>query len=120
MYFSQDSLDDNVVDPNPPQKAFDELEATMDLYNDEYDYFVKVPPSLLGQSDIYLSTALKKEDSKDNDIKNNTSQDKRLVTNIVQEPSQAQTNHAYDNPALDLQEQDLKTLNVNNLPSTEI
>ena len=98
----------------------------MELYNDEYDHFNKVPPSLLGQSDIYLSAALKERDlnNKDyNNTHNNLSHDTTTtnhVGNNVANSTLPQSNHAYDNAALEPDEQHLDTRNVNGLQTTEI
>lgn len=71
--FSKNSLDENALDPNV-NKVYDEQEITLDLYNDEYDNYNKVPRDQ--HNGGFINAALEEhENSKNhhvNGVNNNT------------------------------------------------
>lgn len=110
-YFSQNSLDANEIEASS-QNQFDVQEVSLDLYNDDYDNFNKLPHSKLGASDLHLSAAIKEHEAsknnKNKDIVNNNA-DKYAVNGSVK----------YTNGSVDSLSS-FSTKNVNGLQTTEI
>ena len=68
---SKNSLDENTIEPTidtvdhralEPNNHYDEQEMSLEMYNDEFDHFNKVPPSKMADSDLYLKAALQEHD----------------------------------------------------------
>ena len=57
--FSKNSLDENALEAPPSNHTFDEQEMSMEMYNDEYDNYNKVPNSGGHDSEAYLKAALR-------------------------------------------------------------
>ncbi|XP_064635999.1 cadherin-23-like isoform X2 [Lineus longissimus] len=100
---SKNSLDDNVIEPSAT-KTYDEQEITLDLFNDEYDGFNKVP-ELRNDGDTVLAAAIKEHEHAKNRRNNDLNQDYRKpdmnskspvvngYTNFALEPDSAQNNN---------------------------
>ncbi len=71
MYCSKNSIDENALDANKevnhvalePNNHYDEQEMSLEMYNDEFDHFNKLPASGIIDNDLYLDAALKQHTS---------------------------------------------------------
>ncbi len=67
LYCSKNSIDENAIDANKdvnhlalePNNHYDEQEMSLEMYNDEFDHFNKLPASGIIDNDLYLDAALK-------------------------------------------------------------
>ena len=113
LFYSKNSLDVNAIEIAPTSKPYDEQEMTMEMYNDEYDNYNRVPPSYLKAALTQHEAARVQQNNDLNQQANNSMQEK--LTNG--EPKIVNHN-SYDNPGYEAN--DFITRNVDGLPSTEI